>query len=80
MSFKRFFTNLSNRMASIFFDAVSNDPRRHVMGSWKCSKCGYMLEKDAPPEQCPSCKEKCEFLDNSCYTPDCSAEGVDKRI
>ncbi len=50
------------------------------MGSWKCSNCGYTLEKDKPPEECPSCKKKCEFLDNTCYTPDCSAEGVDKRI
>lgn len=50
------------------------------MGSWKCSNCGYQLEADAPPDQCPSCKEKCEFLDNACYTPDCAGEGVDKRI
>jgi rubredoxin len=24
-----------------------------------------------PPETCPSCKKKCEFVDVSCYTPDC---------
>ncbi len=50
------------------------------MASWKCQKCGYTIEADKPPEQCPSCKEKCEFLDNTCYTPDCVAEGVDERI
>jgi len=50
------------------------------MTSWKCSNCGYTLEKDIPPAECPSCKEKCEFLDNTCYTPDCAAPGVDDRI
>ena len=50
------------------------------MPSWKCSKCGYALKVDVPPDQCPSCKEKCEFLDNTCYTPDCEFEGTDKRI
>jgi rubrerythrin len=50
------------------------------MASWKCANCGYTFEADAPPDQCPSCKEKCEFLDNSCYTPDCTAEGMDPRI
>lgn len=50
------------------------------MTSWKCQNCGYTLEKETPPEKCPSCKEKCEFVDNTCYTPDCAVEGVDKRI
>jgi rubredoxin len=50
------------------------------MANWKCSNCGYALEADTPPDQCPSCKEKCEFVDNTCYTPDCAAEGVDHRI
>ena len=50
------------------------------MGSWKCSNCGYQMEADAPPDECPSCKEKCEFVDNACYIPDCEAEGIDKRI
>jgi rubredoxin len=50
------------------------------MASWKCSNCGYEMEADAPPEQCPSCKEKCHFLDNTCYTPDCADRGTDQRI
>ena len=50
------------------------------MASWKCGKCGYTLEADAPPGQCPSCKENCEFLDTTCYTPDCPPGGVDPRI
>jgi rubredoxin len=50
------------------------------MPSWKCGNCSYTFEADAPPETCPSCKQKCEFLDNSCYTPDCQAQGMDTRI
>lgn len=50
------------------------------MPSWKCGKCGYELTADSPPDECPSCKEKCEFLDATCYTPDCQFEGVDQRI
>ena len=50
------------------------------MNSWKCEKCGYTLEADTPPDQCPSCKERCQFLDNTCYTPDCEGDGIDQRI
>ena len=50
------------------------------MGSWKCGNCGYELEAPTPPEICPSCKQKCEFLDNACYTPDCATTGKDPRI
>lgn len=39
--------------------------------TWICSKCGYTLEAQIPPEICPSCNQKCEFLNNTCYTPDC---------
>ena len=55
---------------------VGGDP----VTEWKCSNCGYQLEAKAPPERCPSCKKTCEFLDNSCYTPDCQATGKDPRI
>lgn len=48
--------------------------------SWKCSKCGYTLEIQRPPEKCPACKEKCEFIDVTCYTPDCFASGKDDRL
>jgi len=50
------------------------------MSSWKCQNCGYTVEANKPPEECPSCKKKCDFVDNSCYTPDCAAGGIDKRI
>jgi len=55
------------------------------MTNWKCSNCGYMLEADVPPGQCPSCGEKCDFIDVSCYIPECDAcggvcGGVDERL
>ena len=50
------------------------------MPSWKCGVCGYTFEADMPPDSCPSCKEKCEFLNNTCYTPDCEVQGIDPRI
>ena len=50
------------------------------MSIWKCTKCGYTLTAEKPPETCPSCKAKCEFVDITCYTPDCNFEGTDKRI
>jgi rubredoxin len=50
------------------------------MASWICKGCGYRFEAATPPDKCPSCKEKCEFVDNTCYTPDCSGSGVDPRI
>ena len=56
------------------------DNKEAIMASWKCQNCGYTFEKDVPPEACPSCKEKCEFVDNTCYTPDCVPGGTDPRI
>ena len=50
------------------------------MTSWKCEGCGYTLEAKTPPEECPACKAKCRFVDNTCYTPDCAPAGVDPRV
>ena len=50
------------------------------MNTWKCSKCGYTVEAETPPEQCPSCNEKCEFLNVTCYIPDCGDTGSDPRL
>ncbi len=57
-------------------------PTREVskMADWKCNKCGYTLKADKPPETCPSCKQKCEFLDVSCYIPECGQSGADPRL
>jgi rubrerythrin len=51
--------------------------------TWKCQKCGYTFEAEtavAPPETCPGCKDKCEFLNVSCYIPDCGKTDQDPRL
>jgi rubredoxin len=45
------------------------------MPVWKCNNCGNTVDVQSPPETCPSCKEKCEFVDVSCYIPDCGGPG-----
>jgi rubrerythrin len=48
---------------------------------WKCAKCGFLLTAAKPPRACPSCKETCEFLNATCYTPECGGPGnIDPRI
>jgi rubredoxin len=48
--------------------------------TWKCTKCGYTFAAQTPPEECPACHEKCDFVDVTCYTPDCSGSGQDDRL
>ncbi len=36
---------------------------------WRCGNCGYRLEADVPPEQCPGCRQHCEFIDDNPYVP-----------
>ena len=50
------------------------------MAEWKCSNCGYAFSGDIPPDVCPSCHENCEFVDASCYIPQCGETGRDTRI
>lgn len=48
---------------------------------WKCLGCGNTIQRQTPPEVCPSCKENCMFKDVSCYTPDCGGPGhIDPRL
>lgn len=48
---------------------------------WKCGKCGYLVTSTAPPDVCPGCEEKCEFLNVTCYTPECGGPGhIDPRL
>ncbi len=51
-----------------------------LLTEWKCSDCGYSMSGDAPPEVCPSCLHKCEFIDVTCYIPECKEEGRDYRL
>jgi rubredoxin len=48
---------------------------------WKCSNCRYILTAGAPPDTCPNCGVKCEFLNVTCYTPDCGGPGnIDPQL
>jgi rubredoxin len=47
------------------------------MAVWKCNRCGNTVNADgAPPELCPFCKERCEYVDVSCYIPECGGPGA----
>ncbi|HHW42841.1 MAG TPA: hypothetical protein GXX25_03350 [Desulfotomaculum sp.] len=51
--------------------------------TWKCANCGYTLFEKQPPDKCPSCGEACEFVDVSCYIPECGGPdsgGIDGRL
>jgi rubredoxin len=48
---------------------------------WKCSNCDYTFQAEAPPNACPSCKEKCTFTNVTCYRPDCGGdEQIDPKL
>lgn len=47
---------------------------------WKCGRCGYTLEAQKPPAECPSCREQCDFLNVTCYEPECGFQGIDPRL
>ena len=56
------------------------EERKPAAPYWKCSSCGYVLQQDAPPDPCPSCAKKCEFVNVTCYTPECGLAGPDPRL
>jgi len=72
------FSGIGGRLMPEAIDGLSVG--RRLMTLWKCSKCGYTIKQEKPPEPCPSCGEKCEFLNATCYTPDCQDQEIDKRI
>ncbi|MEO0078958.1 MAG: rubredoxin-like domain-containing protein [candidate division WOR-3 bacterium] len=47
---------------------------------WKCSNCKYVLQAAQPPETCPSCQQNCQFVDVTCYIPECGFSGPDNRL
>jgi len=48
--------------------------------TWKCSNCGNTVVENIPPQVCPACQQKCEFLNVTCYQPDCGFTGMDNRL
>lgn len=53
-----------------------------VAGSpyWRCSNCRYTIQAKIPPDLCPSCHQNCQFLDVTCYIPECGFAGIDERL
>jgi rubrerythrin len=47
---------------------------------WKCSDCGYTVQDNQPPEKCPMCQHTCEFINVTCYAPECGFTGIDPRL
>ena len=48
---------------------------------WKCAECGFLITASVPSDVCPECGEKCDFINVTCYTPECGGTGhVDPRL
>ena len=47
---------------------------------WKCSNCGNTIQGERPPQECPVCRQQCQFINVTCYTPDCGFTGLDQRL
>ena len=48
---------------------------------WKCAECGFLVTAAAPPDVCPECGAKCEFINVTCYIPECGGPGnIDPRL
>jgi rubrerythrin len=48
---------------------------------WKCGQCGFTFTGATLPKACPECGEKCDFIDVTCYTPECGGpNNIDPRL
>lgn len=48
---------------------------------WMCTECGFTLTAEKPPQICPGCLNTCEFIDVTCYTPECGGpKNLDPRL
>jgi rubrerythrin len=48
---------------------------------WKCAACGFLITANNPPDVCPECGKKCEFINVTCYIPECGGpEHIDPRL
>ena len=74
LSFSEVLNQTKNKLKDLLEKGVKK------LNDWKCSKCGYTLKADVPPEQCPACKETCEFVNVTCYIPECGFSGSDNRL
>ncbi len=61
--------------------ATINAPPAGEPIHWKCGNCNFTFTASSLPEQCPGCGEKCDFLNITCYTPECGGPGnIDPRL
>jgi len=61
-------------------ESVAAKPEPSTAPHWQCSKCHYVLQATQPPDACPSCHEHCQFVDVTCYIPECGFSGPDQRL
>lgn len=55
--------------------------KRNPQPWWKCSECGYTYQAaPPPPAECPSCQQKCVFVDVTCYMPECGPGTPDPQL
>jgi rubrerythrin len=48
---------------------------------WKCAECGFLLTAPSPPNTCPECGKNADFLNVTCYIPECGGPGhIDPRL
>jgi len=48
---------------------------------WKCSSCGFLITAIKPPDMYPECNGVCNFIDVTCYSPDCGGtRRIDPRL
>ncbi|MDQ5986584.1 MAG: hypothetical protein CSYNP_02314 [Syntrophus sp. SKADARSKE-3] len=47
---------------------------------WKCSNCGNTIQTERPPLKCTVCGKACEFINVTCYQPDCGFTGIDPKL
>ena len=59
---------------------MSEQEKEKELMDWKCQNCGYVLKAETPPVECPSCKQRCEFVNVTCYIPGCGQTGRDPRL
>lgn len=60
---------------------IGEEKKAGELNHWKCGKCKYTFTAPSLPEQCPVCDEKCDFLNITCYTPECGGSGnIDPRL
>ncbi len=48
---------------------------------WKCRHCGFLITAEKPPVVCPECGSRCDFVNVTCYAPECGGpENRDPRL